>query len=129
MVSLANTRLVRTGDEDLDDNITFGFIVFVGALLWDVASIFWSAYKDATRSIGRRSSGQFLRKRPMCLFLALAIVGLFVVNGSKFEYLEFRVASWKGIWRLMDHVKGTSEFRRSSWVRSNSQSPGDVSSS
>jgi hypothetical protein len=129
MASLGETKLVRTGDEDLDYRITLGFIIFIGSLIYDVASIFWSACKDATRSGGRRGRGQLLRKREIYLFLALAVVALFIVNGVKFHYLQFKVASWEEIRALLNQVRDTSDFRRSSWVRSNKQSREEVSSS
>jgi hypothetical protein len=83
MASLAETKLVRTSDEDLDYGITLGFIVFISICIWDAAGIFWYAYQDATRSVGNGGRGQQLRKRQICLFLVLAVVALFVVNGIK----------------------------------------------
>ena len=129
MASLKKTKLVRTGDEGLDYYITLSFIIFIGFLILDVASIFWSAYSDATRSIGGRGRVPLLRKRQIFLFLALAVVALFIVNGVKFQYLKFKVASWEEIRVLLNQVKDTSDFRRSSWIRSNRQSPERVSSS
>ena len=129
MASLANTKLVRTGDEGLDYRITQGFYVLILICIWDVAGVFRHAYRDATTSVGRKGRGSLLRKPQICLFLMLAIVALFIVNGIKFQHLKFKIASWKEIAALLNQVRDTPDFRRSSWFRANRPNPEEVPSS
>ena len=115
MASLSEMRLVSTGDADLDANITNSFLLFTGVCIYDVARIFWIAYKDATTTAGGRRRA-LVRKREIWFFVILAVVALFIVNGIKIKYQELKFASWKEMKRELDPFKRQVNFKKASRI-------------
>jgi hypothetical protein len=115
MASPVEMKSVSTGDVDLDNRIAVGFILFAAVCVCDVASVFWAAYKDTTRTAGGRRR-ELLRKHQICLFLVLGVVTLLIVNGVKFGYQELKFASWSEMRAQLDHVKDAVDFKKSSRV-------------
>ncbi len=113
MASLSEMKLVSTGDEDLDSNIAIGFLVFTAVCIYDVGDIFWTAYRDATTTAGGRRR-RLVRKREIWLFLVLAVVALFIVNGIKFEYQKLKLAAWNEMKANFAQIKAIVTFKKGS---------------
>jgi hypothetical protein len=100
MASLADTKVLATGDEYWDFWVNWIFLACMLGLLGDVVTILWSAYRSATAH-GRR---KLVRKQQLYLFLTLAIVSFFVVNAIKVQYQKSKIDSWNAVERQFEGI-------------------------